>query len=114
MNGAVTEDRGEREQLKQAILAYQSALTSTVSSLVRPPVRPVRMVLDKKGLEASLQPVRVAQEEVVRRFASASGVDEQTAKPTVRRLLKEVSVLALIGWDKTADVATAKRPTPQV
>ncbi len=104
MNGSVNESSDARERLKQAIVDYQAAVSSTVSSFIAPPIRPVRMVLDKKGMEASLQPLSTASEEVVRRFASAAGVDEQTAKANVKPLLKELAVLANRSWDRTADV----------
>ncbi len=103
MNGSVNESGDDHERLKQAIVDYQAALSSTVSSFIAPPIRPVRMVLDKKGMEASLQPLSTASEEVVRRFATAAGVDEQTAKANVEPLLKELAVLANRSWDRTVD-----------
>lgn len=104
MDGSVNQDSDDRERLKQAIVDLQAALSSTVSSLITPPVRPVRTVLDKKGMEGSLQPLSAASEEVVRRFASVAGVDEQTAKSKVQALLKEIGVLANVSWDSTTDV----------
>jgi len=110
MNGSAKQGSDDRERLKQAIVDHQAALLSTVSSLITPPIRPVRMVLDKKGMEASLQPLSAASEEVARRFASIAGVDEQTAKSKVRPLLKEVGVLANLSWDSTTDVEAVKQP----
>jgi hypothetical protein len=64
MNGSAKQGTDDRERLKQAIVDHQAALLSTVSSLITPPIRPVRTVLDKKGMEASLKPLSAAFEEV--------------------------------------------------
>ena len=104
MEGSVKPGGDDRELLKQALLDHQAALSSTVSSLTAPPVRPVRTVLDKHGMEGSLQPLSTSSEEVVRRFASVAGVDEQTARSRVSPLLKEVGVLAHVSWGTTTDV----------
>ena len=105
----MNESTDGRDRLKQAVLDYEAALLSTVSSFIAPPIPPVLIVLDKKGTEASLQPLRTVSEEVVRRFASAAGVDEQTAQTKVEPLLKEVGVLANMTWDRTADVEAGKQ-----
>ncbi len=136
MNGSVNESSDDRARLKQALVDYQAALLSsqaallsTASSFNAPPFRPVggatrpivaalRTVLDKKGMEASLRPIRTASEEVVRCFATAAGVDEQTAKANVQPLRKELGVLAVAGnspfpatmsWNRTADGEAVKQ-----
>ena len=108
MDGSVKQGDDDRERLKQAIVDHQAALSSAVSSLITPPIRPVRTVLDKKGMEASLQPLSTTSEEVVRRFASVAGVDEQTAKAKVLPLLKEVGDLVHVSWGSATDVEAGR------
>ncbi len=100
MNGPAKQEADDRRHLTEAVLDYQRALMSTVSSLTTAPIRPVHIVVDKEGVEASLQPLRAASEEVVRRLATAAGINEQAARLRVRPLLKEVGVLAQMSWQE--------------
>ena len=62
MDASVNQGGDDRERLKQAILDHQAAVSSTISSLITPPIRPLRIALDKKGTEASLQPLLAGSE----------------------------------------------------
>lgn len=89
-------------QLTQAVLDYQGALASTMSSLAAPPIRPVQFVLDRKYAEASVQSARAAFETVVGLFGDAARIDEPAARLRVLPLLKEVGVLSQVSWGETA------------
>jgi hypothetical protein len=95
-------DNPEVEQLKQALVEAQTELGSAAAGLIRPPIRPLRILFDRKWLEGILQPSYVAGREVVRRFAIAAGVDEPTAESRVRPLLSEVGELMSMEWDEPA------------
>lgn len=84
-----------------------------MAGLTRPPIRPLRILFDRRWLEAALRPSHVATREVVRRFAIAAGLDEQTAESKVRPLLSEVGELRWMQWDEPAlpsDAEPAARP----
>ncbi len=83
------EDKPEIEQLKRALVEVQKELGSATAALIRSPTRPLRVLFDKTWLE-ELRPSYDAGREVVRRYAVAAGVDEQTAESEVRPLLSEV------------------------
>jgi hypothetical protein len=81
-----------------------------MSSFTTPPIRPVRIALDKEQTAAELRPLKSIQEDVMRRFARVAGVHEQTAKLSVSSLLKEVGVLALLRWHRAGDGEGVKAP----